>query len=269
MASLHEIERYYDGVPRSVAFAEIIGPFTLFVNAGPGWPYYARPTLGAQHFTAQDVQLVRERQRRLQVPESFEWVAETTPALDEPARAAGLVVGRHPLMVYETNDLIQRPPADPADPAEVEVRLVMPSSDDLALLSAIAEVAFTHAGTAVGPQGIDDARSAVKSDPAEVAFRQERLRLGRTVMVEACIDGEPVGVGSHTPLDGVTEIVGVAVLPAFRRRGIAAALTSALVEDALRRDIGTIFLSAGDADVARVYERIGFRTIATACIAEP
>lgn len=261
MASLDEIEQYYDGVPRSVARAEVIGPFTLFVNAGPGWPYYARPSLFAQHFTTHDVELVRSRQRELQVPESFEWVAETTPALAEAAAAAGLVVGRHPLMVYEADHLGH------STPAEVEVRPVAPS-DDVALLSAVAQVAFTHAGTDVGPQGVDDARRAIKRDPAEVALRQERLRLGRTVMVSACIEGEPVGVGSHNPLNGVTEIVGVAVLPAFRRRGIAASLTGALVEDALQRDIGTVFLSAADAAIARVYERIGFRTIATACIAE-
>ncbi|MBV9134909.1 MAG: GNAT family N-acetyltransferase, partial [Chloroflexi bacterium] len=94
-------------------------------------------------------------------------------------------------------------------------------------------------------------------------------RQGLTVMVEGCIDGEPVGVGGHNPLNGITEIVGVGVLPAFRRRGIAAALTRALVDDARRRNIGTVFLSAGDDNVARLYARIGFRTVATACLAEP
>jgi hypothetical protein len=30
-----------------------------------------------------------------------------------------------------------------------------------------------------------------------------------------------------------------------------------------------VFLSAGDDDVARLYSRVGFRRIGTACIAEP
>ncbi|HKE50438.1 MAG TPA: GNAT family N-acetyltransferase, partial [Actinomycetes bacterium] len=30
-----------------------------------------------------------------------------------------------------------------------------------------------------------------------------------------------------------------------------------------------VFLSAGSDDVARIYERVGFQRIATACIAEP
>jgi predicted GNAT family acetyltransferase len=81
--------------------------------------------------------------------------------------------------------------------------------------------------------------------------------------------GEPIGVGSHQPLNGVTEIVGVATLPAYRRRGVGAAVTGALADDAVRRGIRTVFLSAADADVARLYERLGFRRVATACIAEP
>ncbi|MBV9892713.1 MAG: hypothetical protein JO020_00935, partial [Chloroflexi bacterium] len=110
MASLHEIERYYDGVPRSIARAEEIGPFTLFVNTRSGWPYYARPSLGAQSFRVEDILRVRARQRQLQVPESFEWVAETTPALAAVAEAAGLSVGRHPLMVLDHDRSLEPPP---------------------------------------------------------------------------------------------------------------------------------------------------------------
>jgi predicted GNAT family acetyltransferase len=43
----------------------------------------------------------------------------------------------------------------------------------------------------------------------------------------------------------------------------------ALARHALDRGHGTVFLSAQDDDVARVYERAGFRRRATACIAEP
>jgi predicted GNAT family acetyltransferase len=88
-------------------------------------------------------------------------------------------------------------------------------------------------------------------------------------MAAAVVEGVPVGVGSHQPVGTVSEVVGVATLPAFRRRGIAAALTSLLVEDALGRGVRTLFLSAGDAAVARIYERVGFRQLGTACIAVP
>jgi hypothetical protein len=69
---LARIERYYDTVPRAAARVEDLSPFILFVNAGPGWPYYARPALGATTFTTADIARVRARQRELAVPESFE-----------------------------------------------------------------------------------------------------------------------------------------------------------------------------------------------------
>jgi ribosomal protein S18 acetylase RimI-like enzyme len=261
---LAEIETYYDAVPRTVARAEPIGPFTLFVNPGPGWPYYARPSLGAASFSSHDVQRVRARQRELGIPESFEWVPEVTPALAEVVNAAGLPVSDHPLMLLDPGRA-----AVVSDPAEgVQVRLAT-LSDDLPLLNAVAHVGFNNPGTAVGADDLDAARKVVNRDPAELAFRQTRLRSGRSVMAVASIRDQPVGVGSHNPLESVTEIVGVAVLPAFRRRGVAAALTRLLVADALRRGVQTVFLSANDAGAARIYERIGFQTIATACTAEP
>jgi predicted GNAT family acetyltransferase len=59
----------------------------------------------------------------------------------------------------------------------------------------------------------------------------------------------------------------VATLPAMRRRGLGAAVTGALVADALAHGAQIVFLSAGSEDVARVYARLGFRRIGTACIA--
>jgi predicted GNAT family acetyltransferase len=129
-------------------------------------------------------------------------------------------------------------------------------------------VAFAEPGTDVGVAGVAAAQTVVDRSPASVAGQQQRLQSGRMVTVAAYVAGQPVGVGSHQPVGGVTEIVGMAVLPAHRRQGIAAAITSRLVEDALGRGINAVFLSAGDDNVARVYERVGFRRIATASIAE-
>src|SRR2546428_63043 len=84
--------------------------------------------------------------------------------------------------------------------------------------------------TAVGPAGVHAVMAQVKRDPAVLAAQQERLQAGQTIMAAAWVAGQPVGIGSHQPVESVTEIVGVGVLPAFRRRGIAAALTSRLVD---------------------------------------
>ena len=53
----------------------------------------------------------------------------------------------------------------------------------------------------------------------------------------------------------------MACLPAFRRRGLGAAVTSTLAQDAFLRRVETVFLSADDESVARIYGRLGFRAI--------
>jgi predicted GNAT family acetyltransferase len=90
---------------------------------------------------------------------------------------------------------------------------------------------------------------------------RERLAAGLTVTVAAFVEGEPVAVGSHQPLEGATEIVGVATLPSFRRRGLGTAVTSTIARDAYERGVDTVLLSAGDDVIARVYGRVGFRTV--------
>ncbi|MFG2490619.1 GNAT family N-acetyltransferase [Streptomyces caniferus] len=92
-ALLERLEHYYDAVPRSGARPENFGALTLFVRAGQGWPFSARPALGRRgEVRAADVHRVRLRQRELGVPESFEWVAETAPALQAAVEQAGLFV---------------------------------------------------------------------------------------------------------------------------------------------------------------------------------
>jgi predicted GNAT family acetyltransferase len=261
---LPALERYYDAVPRTAAYAESIGPFTLFVSRSASWPFYARPALGASSFIVGDVERVRERQRARKVPEAFEWVAETSPTLKAIVTEAGVAVHSHPLMVLDRAARQTVPAA-----SHVAPRLVRPDEDDLRLLRAVAWVAFGAAGTAIGPEGATELAIAAAEQSAEATeFTRARLRAGYTFMAVAFVDGQPVAIGSHQPVDGVSEVVGVGTLPTHRRQGLAAALTRFLVEDALARGVETVFLSAGGDDVARVYERVGFRRIGTACIAE-
>ena len=60
----------------------------------------------------------------------------------------------------------------------------------------------------------------------------------------------------------------MATLPSARRRGLAAALTALLVSEMQAVGVRTVFLSADSEDVARVYRRIGFTDVGTACIVE-
>jgi ribosomal protein S18 acetylase RimI-like enzyme len=257
---LDRIDAYCDAVPRSAARAEQIGPFVLFVPGPHPWPYYARPARGhADPATAEDVRRVRDRQRELGEPEAFEWIADVAPGLIEVARAGGLEVNEHPLMVLED------PVPAPVD--GVELRLVTPD-DDLALLGAVLEVGFSNPGTARGAAGLTELEErAQTSTHRSIEFRRDRVRRGLTVWAAVWVDGRPVAGGMHQPVGAVTEIVGVTTLPAFRRRGLGAAVTALLVEDARARGTETVFLTAGDEEIARVYARLGFVRVGTSCIA--
>jgi ribosomal protein S18 acetylase RimI-like enzyme len=255
-ALLQRIDMYLDAVPRTVARTEEVGPFTLFVNEGRGWRYYARPRPGETAFTASDVAEVRSRQRELAQPEELAWVDDLTPEVEAAAEGDGLVVAIRPLLHLSRGDFT---PA--TGPTEATIRLATPD-DDLAALSGVAKLAFGSPGTDVGPGGADavaEASTAVEGDT--VGLTRERIAAGLSVVAFATIDETPVAVGTHQPVEGVTEIVGVGSAPAFRRRGLGAAVTSALVADAFERGVETVFLSAGDETIARVYERVGFRTI--------
>jgi len=264
--TIERIEDYYDAVPRAASRAEDHGPLTLFVNRGAGWPYYARPRRGwPGEVEAAHVRAVRVRQRALGVPESFEWVAEVSPGLAKAAREAGLSVHAHPLLVLDPAAWYPAPP-----PPGVEVLIVTAGAPDLAALRAVASLAFGEPGTAVGPTGSSELPSATDAvTDASVADVRARIRSGLTVLAAAYDAGGPLSVGSHQPVGGVTEIAGVGTLPAARRRGLAAAVTSALVRTALDSRVDVVFLSAADEDVARVYRRLGFVAVATAMIAEP
>jgi ribosomal protein S18 acetylase RimI-like enzyme len=246
---LRTLETYYDAAPRPSATTEEIGPFTLFLKTDPdSWDFYARPRLGLEtSYTAADVTKVQERQRELRIGQNIEWVHETTPTLLAAARTAGMSVEECPLLVL--------PPGGSTAPpgAGIRVEVLGPDSADLAAVTGA-----IHAGF----DGTDDVT------PREPGPRAEQMRAGLLAVVGAYDgQGNVVGGGSHSPRGATTELTGIAVLPRARRRGVGAAITHALVADALRRGVRTVFLSAQDDAVARVYERVGFTRVGTACIA--
>jgi ribosomal protein S18 acetylase RimI-like enzyme len=272
------LERFYDALPRSDARAEDFGGLVLFVREGSGWPYYARPKPGADTPSAADITEVRQRQRDLGLPEAFEWVHETAPDLLAVARSAGLQVLLAPLMVLETAALVPDLPV-----AGATIRLLDPGAPgfaaDLAASRAVAQLGFGAPATAAQP-----INGALISEPAGRAERdavpgpddelidgaRKRTLAGRltTGIVESPTEGV-LASGIVQRVGDVAEVAGVATLPSARRRGYASQLTATLARDALENDVHLVFLSAGDDDVARLYSKVGFRRIGTACIAEP
>ena len=98
---------------------------------------------------------------------------------------------------------------------------------------------------------------------------RERLRSGQSVLAAAFGPDGPLAAGSCQPLAGVAEITGVGVLPSARRMGARRGDDRRPGPRGAGRGVQTVFLSASDDDVARVYARLGFERIGTAMIAEP
>jgi ribosomal protein S18 acetylase RimI-like enzyme len=276
------LERFYDAVPRPYARTEDFGGLVLFVREGEGWPYYARPRSGAETPSAADITAVRQRQRELGVPEAFEWVHETSPDLLAVARSAGLEVLLAPLLVLQTAALVPDLPVTGAT-----IRILDPDSagfgHDLAVSRSVAQLGFGSPANATPLAEVADGSLITSTaGPAErdAAVRHlgdEELRRFReraaaggyvTAVVESPTDGI-LATGMIQRAGDVAEIAGVATLPSARNRGYASQLTATLARRALADGADLIFLSAGDDDVARLYTKVGFRRVGTACIAEP
>lgn len=260
---LTRLDAYYDTAPRATARSEEHGALVLFV-AERGWPFYARPRLDRNTDpTTDEIRRVLARQSELGVPHALEWVHENAPTVGEAARAAGMTVHECPLLVLESL-------AEPRR-ADGEVRLMDADDGELGPVDAAINVAFGTPGTAVAEPGVAERDTAASSPSAalRLGFTLDALGEGRTVRVGAFVNGAgAVGGGSHNPRGVVSEIVGVGVLPAFRRRGLAAAAAHLLARQALDHGVTTVFCGAESIDVARVYESVGFRRIGTTCTAE-
>lgn len=276
------LERFYDAVPRPYATVEDFGALVLFVRKGEGWPYYARPRIGAETPSAADITAVRRRQRELGVAEAFEWVHETNPDLLAVARSAGLDVHLAPLLVLDPAALLPELPIPGA-----AVRLLDPRDPtfdhDLAVARAVSRLGFgapanatpmaeaTSKSLVVGGAGPAERDAAVVPvTPGEL--ERVRVRSAGVDYMTAVAESPSEGIlatGGIQRADDITEIIGVATLPSARNRGYASQLTATLAHRTLDTGATTVFLSATDDDVARLYSRVGFRRIGTACIAEP
>jgi predicted N-acetyltransferase YhbS len=256
------IEGYFAAAPLPDARIQSAGALDVPIG-DPAWPYPARPRSGAGPVTSDDVRSAVALQQAADLPAAVEWVLEHSPETAAAARAAGLAVEELPLLVA----------VDPVElllPAGVRLYLVGADDPELPRYQRVAATAFAHPGGAsdVLDVPLDTSAEAL----ARTAALRERIASGRTVMMVAVENGEPVAVGSHQPVDvdgtEVSEVVGVATSPRLRGRGLGAGITSALVAHATET-ADMVFLAAGDDDVARIYERVGFARLATTAVAEP
>ena len=255
------VERYFAAAPLPDAEIRPVGALDVPLS-DPVWPYPARPRPGADPVTADDVRAAVALQQASDLPAALEWVPERAPGLAAAARAAGLTVEELPLLVVlDDVELLL--------PAGVRLYVVGADDPELPRYQRVAATAFATPG---GPADVGDVPLDTSAEArARTAVLRERIAAGRTVMMVAVERGDPVAVGSHQPVDidgaEVSEIVGVATHPRLRGRGLGAGIASALVSHA-RQTADLVFLAAGDDDVARVYERVGFARLATTAVAD-
>jgi ribosomal protein S18 acetylase RimI-like enzyme len=208
---------------------------------------------------------VRGRQRELELPQALEWIHEMVPGLLATVRREGMRVREAPLMVLGPGRW-----RTPAPPEGVTVRLLEPGDPALGPSGAVADIGFGHPGTEPGLAGPAERDvSRVGQSQEQLDFLSARIRAGLTHPVVAEDEDGPLCTGSHQPVGEVSAIVGVATLPSARRRGLAAAVTGRLVQDARERGAELVFIEAADVAVARIYGRLGFERVGTACVAEP
>lgn len=125
--------------------------------------------------------------------------------------------------------------------------------------------------TAATPTDIEDVLgvdcAAFDSEPViERQWLEPHLVAERVTVALARLDGEPVGTAYALRSDGLAGpaayVAGVAVIAHARRRGVAGALSSWLLERAFAAGADLAHLHPDDDDAARVYARLGFREVA-------
>ncbi len=222
---------------------EQIGPFlaTFTMHSANPFLNYAIPDPGAEP-TADDAQaLIAAFGRRQRVPR-LEYLPGLAPAVEPALLAAGFTVeDRLPLMDCPREAIVDQPP-----PAGFE--LVFPATDEEHLGMATAQAA------------------AFEDEPpteAEVARSRQRIADGGiAVYARDTAIGGPAGGGACTPLrDGLSEVAGVAVGEAYRKRGLGGAITLMLTRAAYDAGAESVFLTPAGDPQERVYARVGYRRI--------
>ena len=98
---------------------------------------------------------------------------------------------------------------------------------------------------------------------ADVARARSTVQSGGVAaLVVDSTSAEAVASGAClVPYDGVTELTSIGVRPAWRRRGIGAAITATLARAALHAGSEIVYLTPAHDEGERLYERVGFVTV--------
>lgn len=248
------IHAYLRAVTARARDTESIGPFLATFSRSSTNPFlnYAIPDDDARP-SARDVEdLIRAYERRGLHPR-LEYITTCAPWVEAALLAAGFVAdGGGPLTPRQypgaaVRLMTCRRGDERECPIPAGIELVRPQTDDELLA-----VRTVQHGAYGDPEPPDTGDMQ--------ALAANLIDGGMAVLARVQDTGEPAGAGEYTsPMEGLTELAGVAVRTPFRRRGIAAAMTTWLVRAAFDAGVVLSFLMANETE-ERIYARAGFHT---------
>jgi ribosomal protein S18 acetylase RimI-like enzyme len=221
---------------------EKIGPFLATFNRHSANPYlnYAIPDDDATPSPSDVKALIAAYSKRDRKPR-LEYVATLAPAVEEALISAGFSVeGRLPLLTCT-------PGGEQFLPIPPDIELIVPVSD----AEMLATVAVQHEAYGEAAPSHEDGQR----------LRDSMAAGSIVILARVAATGEAVGAGiCSVPGNQTTEIAGIGVCEAFRRRGIAGALTTRLIREAFDAGVTVAFLMAAHEAEKRIYLRAGFST---------
>lgn len=222
---------------------ERIVPFVASYDVDDPNPYrnYAVPLANADPSRPEIDALVAAFKRRQRTPR-LEYVLDAAPGVAPALIAAGFTPeSRLPLMAA----------------IEMHDRPRLPSGMSFELATATSDLQVTT-------EAQNEAYGAGPATAADLRRLQATVDRGGIVGLVRDLSTGAVAAGGlcTPPKRGVSELAAVGTRPAFRRRGIAAALTAELASAAVERGLGRVFLMALHDGERRIYERAGFRIVA-------
>jgi predicted GNAT family acetyltransferase len=219
---------------------ERVGPFLATFDPHDDLKYlsYAIPDDGARPTPADVAALIAAYARHERLPR-LEFLPSVAPAVEAALLAGGLAVeARLPVMTCDPDTAVDLAPGD-------GIALGRPETEE-----DIRGMLTAQMGAFGEPPPDADA----------VARAFARVHDGTLrVLARDRASGTIVGGGvATTPAGGTSEVAGIGVHEAFRRRGIAGAITARLAGELFAAGVTTAFLTPGHDGAHRVYARAGF-----------
>lgn len=239
-----QIQGYLRALATRRQLSERVGPFLAGYDAHSDLVYrnYAIPDNGAEPTPDEIQALIAAFERRQRTPR-LEYVPVAAPAVEGSLLAAGFVIeGHYPLMTVTPGTARELP-----EPQGIEL-LLATSDEELRGGATVQNIAY------------DEPAAPTEHDVARLRSAVEAG--GVVALARDAATGAPVGAGQcTTPIEGVTEVAAIGVVPEYRRRGVAGAITSLLVRAAFAAGVTAPFLMPAAEDGMRIYMRAGFARV--------